>query len=168
MAAGTFYTHFADKREAFLAFVVQAGDELLRRTANGTVRAGTGFKGRLTMSLTALCEYNDENPGVLGAAFTDPAMIDRQSEPVLGMREGLAKSLAHWLERGIREGELRSDFDPDLIAHAIVGLIHQALIHGGNVAMDRGELIDQVTRFCELGLVRAHTNLDVDETQEKS
>ena len=28
VAAGTFYTHFADKREAFLAFVAQAGKEL--------------------------------------------------------------------------------------------------------------------------------------------
>ena len=151
VAAGTFYTHFTDKREAFLAFVAQAGDELMQRI--GTRSAPVGFKDRLTMSLTALLEYDDENPGVLGTAFTDPAMIDRESEPIQGMREGLAQSLAHGLERGIGEGHLRSDFDPGLIAHGIVGLIHQALVYGGAASIDRENLIDQVTRFCELALV---------------
>lgn len=151
VAAGTFYTHFTDKREAFLVFVAQAGDELMQRISERSAPAG--FKDRLTMSLAALLEYDDENPGVLGAAFTDPTMIDRESKPIQGMREGLAKSLAHGLERGMIEGQLRSDFDPHLIAHGIVGLIHQALVYGGRASLERENLIDQVTRFCELALV---------------
>lgn len=152
VAAGTFYTHFTDKREAFLAFVAKAGSELMERIERRSSPAG--FKERLTNSLNGLLEYEDENPGVLGAAFTDPAMIDRDSEPVHGMREELAQSLMHGLERGIREGHLRSDFDPQLIAHGIVGLIHQALVHGRSAAVDRAELIDQITRFCELAIVQ--------------
>ncbi len=157
VAAGTFYTHFADKRAAFLAFVAQAGDELMLRI--GRRSSSLGFKDRLTMSLNALLEYEDENPGVLGAAFTDPAMIDRVSEPVHGMREGLAESLASGLERGIQQGHLRSDFDPSLIAHGIVGLIHQALVQGRKAAIDRDDLIDQVTRFCELALVERNKSV---------
>jgi len=152
VAAGTFYTHFTDKREAFLAFVAQAGDELMARI--GRRSSPAGFKDRLTMSLNVLLEYDDENPGVLGTAFTDPATIDRVSEPVHGMREGLALSLTHGLERGIRDGHLRSDFDPQLIAHGIVGLIHQALVHGRRASVDRDDLIDQITRFCERAIVQ--------------
>jgi AcrR family transcriptional regulator len=152
VATGTFYTHFTDKREAFLAFVAQAGDELMQRI--GPRSTPIGFKDRLTKSLNALLEYDDENPGVLGAAFTDPAMIDRGSQPVQGLREGLAQSLAQGLERGIEEGHLRSDFDPDLIAQGIVGLIHQALDHGRRSSFDRDDLVHQVTRFCELALVQ--------------
>lgn len=151
VAAGTFYTHFTDKREAFLAFVAQAGEELMLQNAEQFTPGD--FKERLTNSLQALLAYNDSNPGVLAAAFSDPAMIDRASKPVKGMREGLAQSLAIGLERGKKEGHLRADFDPDLIAHAIVGMIHQALVYAGTTSIDRASLIDQVTRFCELALV---------------
>jgi len=151
VAAGTFYTHFTDKRQAFLAFVAEAGAELMQRIAEHSAPAD--FKGRLTMSLYALLEYDDENPGVLSAAFTDPATIDRQSKPVRGMREALAQILALGLERGIKDGQFRSDFDPDLIAHAIVGLIHQGLIHGAASSVDRENLVEQITRFCELALI---------------
>lgn len=151
VATGTFYTHFADKREAFLAFVSQAGEELMPQLAEQSTPED--FNERLTNSLQALLAYNDSNPGVLAAAFSDPAMIDRESRPIKGMREGLAQSLALGLERGKKEGNLRADFDPDLIAHAIVGLIHQALVYAGSTSIDRDSLINQVTRFCELALV---------------
>ena len=166
VAAGTFYTHFTDKREAFLAFVAQAGDELRQRIDARS--APGGFKDRLRMSLYALLEYSDENPGVLGAAFTDPAMIDRVSEPVQGMRESLVQSLALGLERGMTEGQLRSDFDPDLIAHAIVGLIHQALVYGGNTSVDRDDLVEQITRFCDLALVPGDTVVETGMTRDSS
>ena len=151
VATGTFYTHFADKREAFLAFVAEAGQELMLQFADQSTSGN--FKQRLTASLQALLAYNDSNPGVLAAAFSDPAMIDRESKPVKGMREGLAQNLALGLERGKKDGHLRSDFDPDLIAHAIVGLIHQALVYAGSTSIDRDSLVDQITRFCELALV---------------
>ena len=153
VAAGTFYTHFSDKREAYAAFVAQAGKELMLRIADQPDPGD--FKGRLSLSLHSLLRYDDENPGVLGAAFSDPAMIDGEAAPAFGMREGLAQSLASGLERDMREGQLRSDFDPGLIAHAIVGFIHQALVYGGMHSANRDDLIDQVTRFCELALVSA-------------
>ena len=162
VAAGTFYTHFTDKREAFLAFVAQAGEELMGQIARQSESGD--FKVRLTTSLQALLEYNDSNPGVLGAAFSDPAMIDRESKPIKGMREGLAQNLALGLERGKKDGQLRDDFDPDLIAHAIVGLIHQALVYGGSASIARDSLIDQVTRFCELALVAIDTGPDEGQT----
>jgi hypothetical protein len=140
--------------------VAQAGEELMQRI--GRRSSPVGFKERLTMSLNVLLEYEDENPGVLGAAFTDPTMIDKDSEPVEGMREGLARSLTHGLDRGIREGHLRSDFDPGLIAHGIVGMIHQALVHGKRASVGREDLVDQITRFCELAIVRKSESNQLD------
>ena len=151
VAAGTFYSHFADKREAFSEFVSQAGSELLGRIS---AQPDPGdFKGRLATSLYTLLAYNDENPGVLGAAFSDPAMIEGEATPIRGMREDLAANLALELERDMKAGQLRRDFDAGLIAHAIVGLIHQALVYTGSHAVDRDDLVEQVTRFCDLALV---------------
>ena len=97
-----FYTHFTDKREAFLAFVAQAGDELTLQFAEQS--ASGDFRSVSRIRLQALLAYNDSNPGVLAAAFSDPAMIDGESKPVKGMREGLAQSLALGLERGKKDG----------------------------------------------------------------
>lgn len=161
LAAGTFYTYFTDKREIFLVFVAQAGDELMQRIASQSTPGN--FNARLKMSLDALLEYDDENPGVLGAAFTDPATIDRAAEPIQGMREGLASSLVLAIERGISEGHLRSDFDSNLIAHAIVGMIHQALVYGSSTEMNRGALVDQITHFCELALMSPCGKYEIDK-----
>ena len=151
VATGSFYSHFADKREVYLAFVTQASNEVLARMA--AEPQGDSFHDRLAGSLHALLAYVDENPGVMSAAFSDPAMIDSARSSKSGMHGQIAEVLAEGLRTGMREGRLRDGFDPHLIAHAIVGLVHQALVYGGQHKMNRDLLVEQITQFCDFALV---------------
>ncbi len=50
-------------------------------------------------------------------------------------------------------GELRDDYDPMLVAQAIVGMFHQASGYWGAKGGDRAELFDNLVTFCSRALV---------------
>jgi AcrR family transcriptional regulator len=85
---GTFYLHYPDKRACFLSFVEDARQELdghLRHYSAGNQT----LEQRIAASLSAICEYADNHPGVLRAAMTDAAMIDaggEEAQPLLVQR----------------------------------------------------------------------------------
>lgn len=153
VGAGTFYLHFADKRDAFRAFTEEAADELMAATRDA-VRGADGFAARLRASLEALLAYADAHPGLLSAAFADAAVIAAALPRGAGLRERMAASLAQALREGMLRGELRRDHDPDILAHGIVGLVRDALNRGVQRGTDRAALVDEVTRFCARALVR--------------
>ncbi len=153
VAIGTFYLHFADRREAFEAFTARAATELMERARTRAPDNGN-FEARLRCTLESLLDYMDEKPGVVRAAFADEAVIGSapgaHSE---SLRERLAQGLASGLELGMARGEILGDYDPLLISHGVVGLIQQALSHGSHRALDRDVVLDQITRFCARALV---------------
>src|SRR5271156_6220844 len=67
---GTFYLHFADKRECFLAFTEAATAEL-----GGFVRErmkdAVGLAAQIRALINGVLDYADRNPGALKAAMTD-------------------------------------------------------------------------------------------------
>lgn len=151
VAIGTFYVHFADKRAAFLAFTEEASHELMESVRACAVGA-RGFEARLLASLEAIVEFSDENPGVLAAAFADAAVIAADVPSGASLRERLARSLAEGLRDGMRRGELRRDYDPAVIASAIVGLV-QGGLRGAHARAERSELLSNLVRFCARALV---------------
>lgn len=153
VGAGTFYVHFADKREAFLAFTEQAAEDLMARVRDATDGAAD-FPARLRRSLEALLAYADEHPGVLPAAFADAEVIAAGLPREASLRERLAASLAGALRHGMRTGRLADDLDPDVVAHGVVGFVACALAHGAQRSLDREALLDTVTRFCARPLAR--------------
>ncbi len=152
VAIGTFYLHFADRREAFVAFTAQAAEELMER-ARVRVREGGTFEERLRSYLECLLDYTEERPGVVRAAFADEAVIGGASDGE-SLRDRLAVALARGIEVGMQRGEFQCDYDPLLCSHAMVGLIQQALQHGNHRKLDRDVVLDQITRFCGRALVR--------------
>lgn len=153
LAAGTFYLHFADRRDAFLAFTERAADELLD-FARQRVRDEGSFETRLRSWLEAILDYMAENPGVVGAAFANEAVIGADPRERAGsLRDRLARGLADGIARGVLGGQFRDDYDPRLVGYAMVGLIQQALTHGTQLGLDRDTVLDQVTRFCARALV---------------
>lgn len=150
VAAGTFYLHFADKREAFLAFTDEAAAELMERLR--AAPSGADLQSGLEHALEALFEYAEENPGVLGAAFADAAVIAAGVPSGASLRDRLAESLAADLRRGIEKGQLAADYDAFVIAHGIVGLIEAACVHGARRGTARRDLIVNLTRFCARAL----------------
>lgn len=153
VAIGTFYLHFADRREAFEAFTARAATELMERARTRAPDTGT-FEARLRCTLESLLDYMDEKPGVVRAAFADEAVIgSAPGAHAESLRERLAQGLASGLELGMARGEILGDYDPLLISHGVVGLIQQALSHGSHRALDRDVVLDQITRFCARALV---------------
>jgi len=151
VAIGTFYVHFPDKQAAFLAFTEAAAHELMERV-RARVADAQGFEARLLGSLEAIVAYSDENPGVLAAAFADEAVLAGSSAGV-SLRDWLAQSLAKGLRDGMRRRELRRDYDPTVIAYAIVGLLQQGLRYGSHTRISRETLLENLVRFCARALV---------------
>jgi len=153
VGAGTFYLHFADKRDAFRAFAEEAAEELMAVTREAS-RGARGFGERLRRSLEALLAYSDAHPGLLVAAFADAAVIAAALPRGASLRERMAASLAQGLREGMARGELRCDYDPDVLAHGITGLVREALGRGVQRGVERAALVDEITRFCSRALVR--------------
>jgi AcrR family transcriptional regulator len=152
VAIGTFYVHFPDKRAAFLAFTEMASHELMERV-RAHIGDARGFEARLQKSLEAIVAYSDEHPGVLAAAFADQAVLAANLPEGVSLRDRLAQSLAKGLREGMRAGELRRDYEPTVIANAIVGLVQQGLRHGANTRVSREALLENLVRFCSRALV---------------
>jgi AcrR family transcriptional regulator len=152
VGAGTFYLHFADKRGAFAAFTEEAAAELMDHVRERT-RGASGFEAGLRRALEALLEYSDRNPGVVRTAFADETVIAAGLARGASLRDRLAKNLSQLLRQGMRRGELRGDYDALVIAYGVVGFIQQAFVHGSTRGVERGDLIDHVTRFCGRALV---------------
>ena len=142
---GTFYLHYPDKRACFLAFVEDARTELddyLREH----VKQGGSIEQTLAATLTAVFDYGDANPGVLGAAMTDESVIDAegvQAVPLL-IRWGRG-----WSDLVRHAGA--DHYDADIIGQAIVGAIHQTGHEAARSGRSRRDVVDNLTRF----LVRA-------------
>ncbi len=152
VATGTFYLHFEDKRDAFLAFTDEAAHELMERVRART-SAVQSFAERLLLSLEVITEYSERHPGVLAAAFAEASVIAAGAPESASLRDRLAQSLAQALREGMSRGELRSDYDPTLIAHAIVGLAQQGLRFGTQGRVERRMLLETLVRFCARALV---------------
>lgn len=154
LAAGTFYVHFADKSEAFVAFTEQAAEELMA-VMGERMTGARGFETRLRRSLEALFDYAEQNPGVLSAAFADAAVIAAGMPSGASLRERLAETLARGLRHDMDTGRLAPDYDAHVIAHGIVGMIQAACTYGGRRGRSADDLIDDLTRFCARALAVA-------------
>lgn len=152
VAIGTFYVHFPDKRAAFLAFTEAAAHELMEQVRT-RVGEAADFEGGLHGSLEAILAFSEKNPGVLAAAFADEAVLAASTSAGASLRDRLAQSLAKGLRDGMRKRELRRDYDPSVIAYAIVGLLQQGLRYGSHTRISREALLSNLVRFCARALV---------------
>lgn len=144
---GTFYLHFKDKRECFLAFVDEARAELdafvIARAANAKTLSQS-----IEAMLTGIYEYGEENPGVLTTALTDESVIASggdATEATLLERWG-----AEWGEQiqlQAKQGIVAKDFDFAIVGQAIVGAIHQASSVSFRRGRTRAALIKTLTNF---------------------
>jgi AcrR family transcriptional regulator len=146
---GTFYLHFADKQDCFLAFAESAKAELAAFV--GARLAGVeGVEPQLRALLEALIDYAQQNPGVLKAAMTDLSVIASDGPGGPSLVDRWAAEWAGHIRAGARVGAIHADYDPEVAGHAIVGLIRGAASCGKH---RRAELVDTVARFLTRALV---------------
>jgi AcrR family transcriptional regulator len=147
---GTFYLHFSDKRECFLAFVEEAHQQL-DAELGARMPEDADLEGRIRALLEGIYDFAERHPGVLSAAMSDLEVIAADE----GRRDSLvdrwARDWAGALTAGIEAGAVRDDYDPLIVGHAIVGLIHGATRGGHQRRIGRFQVIENLTRF----LVRA-------------
>ncbi|HYM32856.1 MAG TPA: TetR/AcrR family transcriptional regulator [Candidatus Cybelea sp.] len=149
---GTFYLHFADKRECFRAFTAEASAGMaafVRERLHGN----EGVEAQIRALLSAVLEFADRNPGLLKAAMTDVSFIDAGESEARPRGEMLidrwAADWAAQIRHGAAAGAIRADYDPDIVGHAIIGLLRGGLQCGG----ERSRIVDNLTRFLTNALV---------------
>ena len=153
VANGTFYLHFVDKRAVFSAFSDQVGAEV-QALARERLAGVEGFEARLRAKLEAVLDYAAASPGVLAVAFTDSAVISPAAPAATSLRLRLGELMARALRQAIQRGEIRGDYDVELVARGIVGLIEHAIAYwSASGGLDREALIANVTSFCTRALV---------------
>jgi AcrR family transcriptional regulator len=143
---GTFYLHFEDKLDCFLAFTDEAANELDAFLQKHLANAGT-LEAVVREILLGTFEYTASNPGVLAAALTDVSVLWKgdsgRKAPATRWSEGWAKIL----DELKRVKEVAEDVDSKLAGYLIVGAIKQGGAYATRDQLDHEFYIDNVTRL---------------------
>ncbi|RJF88987.1 TetR/AcrR family transcriptional regulator [Oleomonas cavernae] len=152
---GTFYLHFADKREIFLAFAEEACAEI-EAAIIGPLHAPEPWDQRILNTLKATLAFEESERKVIAAALMDLSIIDPGSgEPTVRPRDRLAQLTAESLTQGMERGEIRADLNADLIAHALLGMVEQAAYHAERSNLDSELVLKTLAGFVIAGLAKA-------------
>lgn len=151
---GTFYNHFANKRE-ILEHVV---DDVVERIT-GALEAENAPEAvttldeyreqahRIAAALTAIVEAD---PRVARMLLLEATSIDAEmTSRLLGLLEEAGRISAAYLQNGVDQGFLRPDLDVEATADAIVGMILGGALRSLRTPLD----LDDRRRFDE-GLIR--------------
>jgi AcrR family transcriptional regulator len=155
VATGTFYLHFVDKEEAFLAFAEQVQQQLAdeyRANLIGVV----GLRDRLTVILRTLASYAARHPGTLHVAFTDPIAIAPEEPRAWRVYDRLGE-FAHLALGGERPS---AGVDLALVSHALCGFIGSASVYAMRRGLPLATLIASVVTFVERALTSPETPFD--------
>jgi AcrR family transcriptional regulator len=142
---GTFYLHFADKRDCFMAFVEEARAELDAAMLANASKA-KGLEAFVEAVLLAIYDYAEHQPGVLASVMSNEAVTGS------GRREGsiLVRWGREWGERLRQqsgEGLVAPGYDYAVIGQAVVGAIHQASVVSFEHGKPKETLVRNLSRF---------------------
>ena len=143
---GTFYLHFEDKLDCFLAFTDEAANELDVFLHTHLANAET-LEVVVREILRGTFEYTASNPGVLAAALTDVSVLWKgdigRKAPAVRWSEGWARAL----EELKQVKQVAADVDCKLAGYLIVGAIRQGGAYASRDHLDHEFYIDNVTRL---------------------
>jgi AcrR family transcriptional regulator len=143
---GTFYLHFKDKRECFLAFVEEARSEVDAAVIARANKATT-LAEMVEAVLRTIYDYAEAHPGVIATAMSDEGVIASggRSEDMLLHRWG--EEWAELLRTQAKQGLVAKDYDAAIVGQAIVGAIHQASGYSFRRGRSRNALVKALTQF---------------------
>lgn len=151
---GTFYLHFADKRECFSAFVEEAQTGLQAEVDKWTAEA-TNMEEHLRGVLKGTLTFSKENPRVLTAAITDPGVIGKGDNECVPRQKTLIEVWADEWAQGLTidrdHGRIHGDYDIPIISYSIVGFVLFACRYALNGEHEINDMVDNTARF----LIRA-------------
>ena len=154
VANGTFYLHFADKQQAFLDFAAQAQNELLA-VLSDRLQHISESRARWRVTCGAVVDFGAEHPGLLQAAFLDPAFIAPRDDNAWGMYD----RLGHLVSVTVRNNQMtgstggqQDEFDLELISHGLCGFLRHAMTYASRTDLNREKMIEDLSRFIDRGL----------------
>jgi AcrR family transcriptional regulator len=153
VAHGTFYSHFTDKREIFLAFASSAQEDLAAYV-HTRIPDVDSFEEYIRYSLTGIQEFAEQNPGLLRSALVDTKVFDPTDTTSKEVRGKFAAGFITRLKNACSTGELYDDIDPDVIGYAMMGLIQFSAPQAYRKGQSRQEYVDHMTRFLTRALVK--------------
>jgi AcrR family transcriptional regulator len=149
---GTFYLHFADKRDCFFAFMEEAaheaGDVVYEHTKDTTTLEG--FIRGIMMGCDA---YSAANPGVLDVAMIEPHLIDPKNEKqVVPLTVRWSEAIAERMREMADQGLISRDLDPMVLGFILAGALAQAARGGRFNDIATEELLKTVVPFVSRAL----------------
>lgn len=140
---GTFYLHFEDKLDCFIAFTEEAARELDEVLLTHLAGKGT-LEDVVREILVATHTYSLSNPGVLASALTDVSVLWKGD---MGRKAPAARWAEGWtsvLDQLKSVGQVAADVDTRLAGYLIVGAIKQGGAYAARDQLDIENYIDSV------------------------
>ncbi len=141
---GTFYLHFEDKLDCFIAFTEAAARELDEVLLVHLAGKGT-LEEVVREILLATIAYSTTNPGVLASALTDVSVLWKGD---MGRKAPTTRWAEGWttvLDQLKSVGQVAVDIDTRLAGYLIVGAIKQGGAYATRDQLDIQTYIDSVT-----------------------
>ncbi|MFF2549725.1 TetR/AcrR family transcriptional regulator [Nocardia sp. NPDC058058] len=130
---GTVYRYFGSKRE-ILDHVIDFGVEKVIDSVRipdlvGTAKSLDDLMDALRAAVYGMYDLLEREPRVLRLLLVEAGAIDPElAQRLFGLEAVTATLVAGELARGVREGWIRADIDPPVIAHAILTLVVPVLL----------------------------------------
>ncbi|MDO8289146.1 MAG: TetR/AcrR family transcriptional regulator [Parvibaculum sp.] len=143
---GTFYLHFEDKLDCFIAFADEAAKELDEVLQSHLQGKGT-LEEVVREVMLATVEYSAVNPGVLASALTDVSVLWKGD---VGRKAPATRWAEGWtliLDQLKDVGQVSPDIDTRLAGYLIVGAIKQGGAYAQRDHLDLHVYIDSVTQL---------------------
>ena len=143
---GTFYLHYEDKLDCFIAFADEAASEL-----DAVLQVHLAGKGTLEEVvreiLLATIEYSEINPGVLASSMTDVTVLWKGD---MGRKAPATRWAEGWtaiLDQMKQVGQVSADVDTRLAGYLIVGAIKQGGAYAARDQIDLQTYVESVTQM---------------------
>lgn len=142
---GTFYLHFADKRECFISFVDEAQEELQKEVERHSHDVES-FEDRLRSIFEGVMSYATTNPGVLTAAMADPDIIGSPEGNHIPVADRWVANWKAFFDLSKSNGRIDQSFDTMVLACSIVGQLNAVCLYAQKSDADPDPIIDTMTR----------------------
>ena len=158
VAHGTFYSHFDDKREIFLAFASEAQEDLTNYVVEHIPEVKTS-EDYLNHALNAIQEFAEQNPGLLRSALVDIKVFDPTDKTASVVRTKFASGFIRILKEAKLRDELYDDVDPELMGHAMMGVIQSTAPQAYRMGKSREEFVKLLASFLSRAMVKNSSSL---------
>ncbi|APA99459.1 TetR/AcrR family transcriptional regulator [Nocardia seriolae] len=125
---GTVYRYFGSKRE-ILDHVIDLGiekvtDAMELHTVLGSAADVSGLMAEVRAAIERLYELLEREPRVLRLLVVEAGAIDPElAHRLLGLEAITASLIAGELTRGMEEGWIRPDIDPEVLGHTVLTMV---------------------------------------------